>query len=111
MQENGKSKCSWFKAENCDRGFKAPGVVFAFNIFGWIGTVAGFVMLIIAALGRDGLMMLPAVSLFVGGLLYLAAAVIVDSTSETAWNTRELLRIKEFEAARCMEQHHADHQK
>jgi len=70
---------------------RATGIVFAFNIFGWIGTIAGFIMLVSAAIYRDPFMMVPAVTLFIGGLLYLAVAAIVRSTAETAWNTAQLL--------------------
>jgi len=80
-----------------DCRFKSPGVAKAFEVFGWVFAFAGIIMLIISLINRDMLLVVPASSVFIGGMAYLAVAAIVRAVAETAWNTRELVKLKEQE--------------
>ena len=80
-----------------DCRFKTPGIAKGFEIFGWIFTFAGVIMLIVSLINRDMLLIIPASSVFIGGMAYLAVAAIVRAVVETAWNTRELVKLKEQE--------------
>lgn len=99
-----KSSCSidscCIIATDCDApdcSFKSPGVAKAFELFGWLFALAGVILLILTLINRDTLLVIPASSIFIGGMVYLAVAAIVRAVAETAWNTRELVRLKEAE--------------
>ena len=84
------------QCSNCH--YQTPWISRVFDVLGVIFVAAGIVMLLMAIFSETTeIFSLALISVFASGFAYTAIAEVIRATSETAYNTRELLKIKVHE--------------